>query len=135
MLGGGCSARGRGPNAVGQKMRTAGKLFISIAGSFMVIAAASAASAAPAEGARQSMERCVSSVLSRLARAQAPESDVGPAVLSKCDGQLRATLAEAIRSGEAAVCSVESCIGIARTRASEEATQAYREIKGRRAAR
>src|SRR5215210_3708335 len=61
------------------------------------------------------------------ARARAPESQVGPTVLSECDGALRATLAEAIRTGEAGICTVDSCIGLARGRAAEEATEAYRQ--------
>ena len=73
------------------------------------------------------MEQCVNGVLSHLARARAPESQVGPTVLSDCNGPLRMTLAEAVRSGEAAICTVESCIGMARSRAAEEATEIYRD--------
>jgi hypothetical protein len=76
---------------------------------------------------RLSMERCVESVLSRMARAKASETQVGKTVISQCEGPLRAALASAIETGEAAVCSVESCIGIARDRAAEEARLAYRE--------
>jgi len=72
------------------------------------------------------MERCVDRVLTRLARARASETRVGSAVISSCDRPLRASLAAAIRSGEAAMCTVESCIGLARQRAAEEATAAYR---------
>ena len=73
------------------------------------------------------MERCVDSVISRMARAKAPEAQVGQAVVSQCDGPLRAALASAIQTGEAFICSVESCIGMARQRAAEEAKSAYRE--------
>ena len=72
------------------------------------------------------MESCVERVLTRLARARAPETRVGPAVVSSCDRPLRASLAAAIRSGEAAMCTVESCIGVARQRAADEAVAAYR---------
>jgi hypothetical protein len=86
---------------------------------------------APAEAqsrrGRGSMEQCVDRVLSQLARSRAPEAAVGRNVVSKCNGPLRATLAKAIASGEAALCSVESCIGAARERAAEEATAAYRQ--------
>ena len=85
---------------------------------------------APAQaqrGARSSMESCVARVLTRLARTRAPERRVGPAVVASCDRPLRANLAAAIRSGEAAMCTVESCIGIARQRAAEEATASYRQ--------
>jgi hypothetical protein len=78
-------------------------------------------------GTRVSMERCVDSVLSRMARAKAPEIQVGQAVVSQCDAPLRAALASAIQTGEAFICTVESCIGVARERASEEARAAYRE--------
>jgi hypothetical protein len=80
----------------------------------------------PAQAQRSSMERCVDRVLTRLARARAPERRVGPAVVSSCDRPLRASLSAAIRSGEAAMCTVESCIAVARQRAAEEATMAYR---------
>jgi hypothetical protein len=78
-------------------------------------------------GTRQSMERCVDSVLSRMARAKAPEAQVGQAVVSQCDAPLRAALASAIESGEAFICTVDSCIGLARSRAAAEAKSAYRE--------
>jgi len=92
-----------------------------------VIPAVIAPSIVEASSGRQSMEQCVSRVLTRLTRARAPEAQVGPTVLSECDGPLRATLAEAIRTGEAGLCTVESCIGMARSRAAEEATEAYRQ--------
>ena len=85
------------------------------------------AGSAQTAGTRQSMERCVDSVLARMARAKAPEAQVGSAVVSQCDAPLRAALASAIQSGEAFICTVESCIGIARARAAEEAKSAYRE--------
>ena|SRR5215207_7121135 len=86
----------------------------------------SAAVSAQSAKARMSMERCVDSVLSRMARAKAPEAQAGQNVISHCDAPLRAALASAIGTGEAAICSVESCIGMARDRAAEEATLAYR---------
>ena len=76
---------------------------------------------------RQSMAQCVSRVLSGLARRGAPESQVGPAVLSRCDRPLRASLAESIRSGEAPNCTVETCMDMARTRTVAEAIGAYRQ--------
>jgi len=103
------------------------KLPALLAAAVLAVSAATAFTAAQAAGGRQLMEQCVNRVLSRLARARAPESQVGPTVLSECDGPLRMTLAEAIRSGEAAICTVESCIGMARSRAAEEATEAYRQ--------
>ena len=82
--------------------------------------------AQPGGQARLSMERCVGGVLSQLARSQSPEARVGQAVLSGCDKQLRATLQESIRAGEAGNCTVDSCLALARSRASREATAAYR---------
>jgi len=75
------------------------------------------------------MEQCVDRVLARLVRAKVPESQVSPAVLSACDGPLRVTLGEAIQSGEAPFCTVESCLDLdmARSRAAQEATQEYRQ--------
>ena len=82
--------------------------------------------AAQAKGGRQLMEQCVDHVLSRLAQARAAETQVGPAVLSECDGALQAALADAVESGEApAFCKVGFCITLARSRAAQEATEAY----------
>jgi hypothetical protein len=93
----------------------------------LAVLVAASPSPARAAGGRQSMEQCVDRVLTRLARARAPESQVSPTVLSACDGPLRVTLAEAIQSGEAPFCTVESCMGMARSRAGEEATEQYRQ--------
>ena len=76
---------------------------------------------------RQAMEQCVATVLKRLARSRAAESQVGSAVVTQCDRQLRATLAAAIRSGEAGTCTVDTCIDLARARAAEQALQIYRQ--------
>jgi hypothetical protein len=92
----------------------------------------SSAGVAQTATARGSMERCVDNVLSRMARAKAPEAQVGDAVVAKCDAPLRAALASAIETGEAFICSVESCIDMARQRAADEARSAYRERLGRR---
>ena len=86
----------------------------------------STATFAQSAGTRTSMERCVDGVLSRLARAKAAEGQVGTAVISQCDKPLRAALASAIQTGEAPMCSVESCIAVSRQRAAEDATSAYR---------
>jgi hypothetical protein len=85
---------------------------------------------AQSAGTRQSMERCVDNVLARMARAKVPEAQVGPAVVSHCDSPLRAVLASAIENGQAFICTVESCIGMARQRAAEKARMAYRERLG-----
>jgi hypothetical protein len=77
------------------------------------------------------MEQCVQRVLTRLARARAPETQVGSAVLTQCDAQLRARLAAAVRSGEAAGCTVESCLDTARSRAAAEAIGVYRQMTRR----
>jgi hypothetical protein len=83
--------------------------------------------AAQAKGGRQLMEQCVDHVLARLAQARAAETQVGPVVLSECDGALQAVLADAIESGEApAFCKVGFCITLARSRAAQEATEEYR---------
>jgi hypothetical protein len=105
---------------------------ISIAAPVAVSAALGFLAAAPvspaqAAGGRRSMEQCVDRVLARLVRAKVPESQVSPAVLSACDGPLRVTLAEAIQSGEAPFCTVESCLDMARSRAAQAATQEYRQ--------
>ena len=87
--------------------------------------------AAQATGGRQAMQRCATRVLSGLARQRASENQVGSAILTRCDGPLRAALAEAIQSGEAPNCTVESCLDMARSRAAAEAIQAYRQHGGR----
>jgi hypothetical protein len=103
-------------------------LFV-MAAAFSVVLLNSAASAQTAE-ARGQMERCVDRVLARMARAKTPEAQVGRAVVSECDAPLKAALASAIKTGEAAICTVESCIGMARDRAAQEARLAYRERLG-----
>jgi hypothetical protein len=85
---------------------------------------------AQSAGTRHMMERCVDSVLARMTRAKVPEAQVGPAVVSHCDGPLRAVLASAIENGQAFICTVESCIGMARQRAAEKARMAYRQRLG-----
>jgi ABC-type transporter MlaC component len=101
---------------------------LSLLASLALAGAASVPAAAQQQGAaRASMQQCVSRVLARLARSQAPDSQVAPAVLSDCDKQLRATLAEAIQSGQAGACTVETCLAQARERAGQEATFAYRQ--------
>src|SRR3954464_4678489 len=94
-----------------------------------LIALPTATLPSPAHAApgRQSMEQCVNRVLSRLARARADEAQVGPTVLFQCDGPLRAALVEAIQSGEAPLCTVERCMGMARSRARDEATRRDRQ--------
>jgi hypothetical protein len=91
-----------------------------------VLVTGSSALAGAPSGGRSSMEHCVKTTLSRLAQSRAPEAQVGQVVVSRCDGPLRAALAEAIGKGEAFICTVESCIGMARSRAAEEAREAYR---------
>ena len=93
----------------------------------VTVLGASLPTAAQAKGGRQLMERCVDHVLSRLTQARVAETQVGPAVLSECDGALQAVLADAIESGEApAFCKVGFCITLARSRAAQEATEEYR---------
>jgi hypothetical protein len=110
-------------------VRTAGEdllpaLFYVVLGSAMISSAVAHAQGGPA---RASMERCVDRVLSGLAKSKAPESEVRRAVLSGCDGPLRATLTEAMKSGEARMCaSFEACIDLARKQTADEAKEAYR---------
>jgi hypothetical protein len=78
-------------------------------------------------GSRDPMEQCVEHVMVTLGRSGSPESQVGPEVIARCDNQLRETLADAIRSGEAPLCTVELCLELARSRAAKEATDEYRE--------
>jgi hypothetical protein len=97
--------------------------------SFMLACGLLLSTAAHAQGgpARVSMERCVDRVLARLTKAKAPEREVGRAVIADCDRPLRATLVEAMKTGEAAMCaSVEACLDIARKQTADEAREAYR---------
>ena len=100
------------------------RLAVMVATSTLLISGTVSAQSAKA---RLSMERCVDTVLWRMARAKASDVQVGQTVVSHCDGPLRAALASAIETGDAAICSVESCIGMARDRAAEEARLAYRD--------
>lgn len=94
----------------------------ALAGAFSTLARPAQAQSS----ARSSMEQCVDRVLSGLLRKRATDIEVGRAVVSQCDGQLKATLAEAIRKGEASSCTVEKCIQVARDEATREAREAYR---------
>ena len=105
-------------------------LLYMVLGSAIMLSSVAQAQGGPA---RASMERCVERVLSGLAKAKAPESEVRHAVLSGCDGPLRATLAEAIKSGEARMCaSFDACIDLARKQTADEAKEAYRARAGGR---
>lgn len=95
------------------------------------LALAPASTAQANQPSRASMEQCVGRVLTTMAKSKAPEAQVGSAVAAQCDSPLRATLAEAIKKGEAGGCTVESCIDLARTRASAEAMAAYRKMSSR----
>ena len=107
-------------------------LTASVLALIALAATADTASAQSRKKARpQTMEQCVSGVLGRLAKARAPEAQVGPTVVSQCDQPLRERLAAEIAAGRAAGCTVETCIDRARSRASEEAVMAYRNL-GRR---
>ncbi len=83
---------------------------------------------AQSQNPRAWMEQCTGDVLRQLARTRVPEAQVGPTVAHYCDAPLRAVLAEAIQKGEAALCSVESCIGMARDRVGEEVLPDYRAL-------
>ena len=48
--------------------------------------------AAQAAGGRQAMQHCATRLLSGLARQRASEDQIGSAVLTRCDGPLRAAL-------------------------------------------
>lgn len=77
------------------------------------------------KAARGTMEQCVERVLTGLLRKKATDIEVSRAVLSQCDTQLKATLAEAIKNGEASSCTVEKCIQVARDEATREAKEEY----------
>lgn len=86
----------------------------------------------PAEAAaRDAMQACATRVMGQLSKSGTPAERVGPTVVRQCDRQLRAALAEAIKTGEAGGCTVESCIAMAQERASEESTQQYQARTGR----
>ena len=91
---------------------------------------AAAQGAAQGSGpAGQELRRCVSGALSQLARSQTPETQVGRTVTSQCDRQIRATLEESIKLGQAGNCTVDGCLALARQRTSDEATAAYRSFR------
>jgi hypothetical protein len=77
---------------------------------------------------RARMEQCADKVMRQLAQARVPEAQAGPAVAQYCDASLRAVLAKAIQNGEAAICTVETCTGIARERVADEVLPIYREL-------
>jgi hypothetical protein len=108
-------------------------LAAGLAVAVVITAPVSAPTPAHAASARQAMSQCVNRVLTGLARRRAPEGRVGPAVLSRCDRPLRASLSEAIRRGEAPDCrAVSDCIDVARNRAVASAIASYRRLARRR---
>ena len=112
-------------------MRKTIKTTILVTGSVW-LASLAAAPKAEAQAARQKMEQCVNKVLTGLAKQKLQETQVGSAVLTQCDAPLRATLAEAIRTGEAGGCTtVEGCLDLARSRAAAEAITVYRQMAAR----
>jgi hypothetical protein len=88
-------------------------------------AAAQQAASSPSATARQTLERCVSGQLARLARTQAPETQVGAVVVQQCDTHLQGLLSVMIQSGEAPCPSVASCLSMARDRMAQEAYSSY----------
>ena len=104
---------------------------LAVTGSIWLACLALPHEAEAASSPRQVMERCVDRVLASMARARAPEIKVGSAVAAQCDTPLRATLADAIRNGEAGFCTVDSCLDLARPRASAEAMETYRRMTAR----
>jgi urease accessory protein UreF len=111
-----------------QMPRTAPKAApLYIAAALIFCAASSSVGHAREAPQRDAMEQCVENLMVRLGRLKAPESQVGQEVVSRCDRELHETLAEAIRSGEAPFCSVETCLELARMRAAKEAREEYRE--------
>jgi hypothetical protein len=111
-------------------MRMSFNAALALATAIGLALAASPGEAKPAAKGkgRQTMEQCVGRVLQDVAKARGSETQVGPTIVARCDVQLRDTLAEAIRRGEAGSCTVESCLSMARERASAEATAAYRQM-------
>ncbi len=83
------------------------------------------AASSPSAAARQTLERCVSGQLARLARTKAPEAQVGPAVVQQCDPHLQGLLTVMIQSGEAPCPSVNMCLPMARDRMAQEAYSSY----------
>jgi hypothetical protein len=110
----------------GHKGRHVRTMIATLSAAAATVLSAALPSAAQAKGGRQLMEQCVDHVLARLVQAKAAEAQVGPAVLSECEGALQAALTDAIESGEApAFCKVGFCIAMARSRAAQQATEAY----------
>ena len=95
--------------------------------SMAVCATLGSTASAQTADARLTMERCVDRVLLRMAVARASEAQVGRAVILECNPALREAVASAIATGEAFVCSIESCMWIAQERAVNEAISAYRQ--------
>ena len=83
------------------------------------------AASSPSAVARQTLERCVSGQLARLARTQTPEAQVGTAVVQQCDPHLQGLLAVMIQSGEAPCPTLDMCLQIARDRMAQEVYASY----------
>lgn len=81
---------------------------------------------------RRQMEACTNRVLAGLVRVRAPEEQAGARVVARCNGPLRAAVADAIRTGEAFICSnVDACMPMAQERAASQARDLYRRMMQR----
>ena len=98
----------------------------------LILLAAGPSGAASLPEARKTMEACVDRVLSDLQRRDAPDKDVGPAVLGRCDAPLRAAIGAAIAAKQAFICSdVDGCLPFAKVQATQKALEGYRKRTGR----
>jgi hypothetical protein len=110
-------------------MRPLIQISVAVLGTACLLVGAAGLAEAQGQNGRGQMERCVDRVLGGLARSKAPEEQAGPAVVTQCNAPLRAAVAEAIRTGEAFICSnVDACLPMAQERASYEARDAYRRL-------
>ena len=97
-----------------------------------LLAAASPSAAVTLPEARRTMEACVDRVLSDLQRREAPDKEVGPAVLGRCEGPLRVAISAAIEAKQAFICKdVEGCLPFAKVQATQKALEGYRKRTGR----
>lgn len=84
---------------------------------------------APAQAqnvARDALAQCVERVFTSLSSKKATDIEVGRALRSQCDNEVKATLAEAIKSGEASSCTIEKCMQVARDEVARQAKELYR---------
>lgn len=76
--------------------------------------------------ARDALAQCVERVFTGFSSKKATDIEIARALRSQCDNEVKATLADAIKTGEASSCTMEKCMQVARDEVARQAKELYR---------